>query len=74
MIWGIGTPSSIERRPAQHGSLMSRNNSLRVMLTGVYDFGMTERRYSCYQESFSRRDGTEPGENLHPGLSSAAHP
>jgi hypothetical protein len=31
---------------------MSINNSLRVMLTGVYDVGMTERRSSSYQESF----------------------
>jgi hypothetical protein len=44
MMEGIGTPSSIKRRPAQHGSFVSKNNSLRVLLTGVYDVGTTERR------------------------------
>jgi hypothetical protein len=33
----------MERRTAQHGSSLSKNNSLRIVRAGVYDVGTTER-------------------------------
>jgi hypothetical protein len=40
-VWG---PSSTERKLTQNRSLVRKNNSLRVMLTGVYAVGTAERR------------------------------
>jgi hypothetical protein len=44
-VWGRGGPSSTVRRLAQNRSSVSKNNSLPVMLTGVYDVGTTQRRW-----------------------------
>jgi hypothetical protein len=48
-VRGMGGLSSTERSLAQHRSSVSKNNSLHVMLTGVYDVGTAHRRwfYSC---------------------------
>src|SRR5215211_7015212 len=55
MMGSKGAPSSIGCRLAQHGSQVSKHNSLRVVATGVYDGGTPERRA-----------GPDPRESLHP--------
>jgi len=52
---GVGAPPSIRRRLAQNDSIVSKNNSLRVVATGVYDGGTPERRA-----------GPDPRESLYP--------
>jgi hypothetical protein len=55
---GVGAPSSIGRRVAQIDSVISKNNSLRVVVKGVYDVDTLE----CMA-------GPEPRESLTPRLS-----
>jgi hypothetical protein len=44
MMEGLGVPSSIGRRLAQNGSIVSKNNRLRIVVKGVYDGDTPERR------------------------------
>jgi hypothetical protein len=44
VVGSMGALSSTGRKLAQNGSILSKNNRLRVVMKGVYDVGTPERR------------------------------